>query len=242
MIKSFFNITVSGRVATIFLYGDIGDSHHGDVHSGDIARELKDAEGLSERIEIRINSMGGDVYSGIAIFNALRNSKADISLYVDGIAASMASVIALCGKPVYMSKYAQLMIHSVSGFCFGTKNDLKETITQIEMLENTLAGMYGHKTGQSAEVIRATYFDGKDHWFGADEALRLGFIDGLYDADKDAMHYVSTAVPAESTRDEIYQIFNNRLNKPQNENKMTFLERLRKNPVFQGASSDWTAQ
>lgn len=86
----------------ILLYGDIGE-YDDNVRSGDIARELLEAEALTGKVDVRINSNGGEVYSGIAIFNALKNSKADITIYVDGIAASMASVIALCGKPVQMS-------------------------------------------------------------------------------------------------------------------------------------------
>ncbi len=98
-MSRFFNITTSDDgISTIFLYGDIGD--YTEVQSGRIAQELMEAERVSRRIHIRINSNGGEVYSGIAIFNALRQSKADIRIYVDGIAASMASVIALCGKPV----------------------------------------------------------------------------------------------------------------------------------------------
>ena len=97
----------------ILLYGDIGE--YSDVTAAAIVRELMEAEASGKRIDVRINSNGGDVYTGIAIFNALRGSKADIHIYVDGIAASMASVIALCGKPVEMSKYARLMLHSVSG-------------------------------------------------------------------------------------------------------------------------------
>ena len=96
----------------ILLYGDIGE-YDDNVRSGDIARELLEAEALTGKVDVRINSNGGEVYSGIAIFNALKNSKADITIYVDGIAASMASVIALCGKPVQMSRYARLMLHSV---------------------------------------------------------------------------------------------------------------------------------
>lgn len=81
----------------ILLYGDIGE-YDDNVRSGDIARELLEAEALTGKVDVRINSNGGEVYSGIAIFNALKNSKADITIYVDGIAASMASVIALCGQ------------------------------------------------------------------------------------------------------------------------------------------------
>ena len=93
-MSRFFNITTSDDgTSTIFLYGDIGD--YTEVQSGRIAQELMEAERVSRRIHVRINSNGGEVYSGIAIFNALRHSQADIRIYVDGIAASMASVIAL---------------------------------------------------------------------------------------------------------------------------------------------------
>ena len=74
----------------ILLYGDIGE-YDDNVRSGDIARELLEAEALTGKVDVRINSNGGEVYSGIAIFNALKNSKADITIYVDGIAASAAS-------------------------------------------------------------------------------------------------------------------------------------------------------
>ena len=90
-MSRFFNITTSDDgTSTIFLYGDIGD--YTEVQSGRIAQELMEAERVSRRIHVRINSNGGEVYSGIAIFNALRHSQADIRIYVDGIAASMASV------------------------------------------------------------------------------------------------------------------------------------------------------
>ena len=125
----------------ILLYGDIGE-YDDNVRSGDIARELLEAEALTGKVDVRINSNGGEVYSGIAIFNALKNSKADITIYVDGIAASMASVIALCGKPVQMSRYARLMLHSVQGGCYGNKDEMKDCIREIEALEDTLCEMY----------------------------------------------------------------------------------------------------
>jgi len=228
MKKKFFNIIASGNTATIFLYGDIGDTFFGDVHSGQIARELKEAEAAYKNIEVRINSIGGEIYAGIAIFNAFRNSKANIKIFVDGIAASMASVIALCGKPVEMSKYARLMLHSASGGCYGTKNDLKETITHIESLEDTLAEMYGKKTGKTADEIKAAYFDGKDHWLNANEALELGFIDGIYDAEP---------VPEDSTPEQIYQLFYNRLQKPQNSESMN-IDEIKRRKSFINAATD----
>ncbi len=218
---------IPGREACcILLYGDIGD--YDDVRSGDIARELLEAESAYGKIDVRINSNGGDVYAGIAIFNALKNSKADITIYIDGIAASMASVIALCGKPVQMSRYSRLMLHSVMGGCYGNKDEIRRCIAEIESLEDTLCEMYATRLGKGKDEIRSTYFDGTDHWLRADEALALGFIDGIYDADP---------VPEDSTPDQVYQIFNNRLNKPQNEEQMN-LDELKKRPHFKNCASD----
>jgi ATP-dependent Clp endopeptidase proteolytic subunit ClpP len=228
MRKKFFNIVPSGDSATIYLYGDIGSYYEDGVSDKQLVRELKEAEAAYGTIEIRINSMGGSVYAGIAIFNAIRGSRSNIKIFVDGIAASMASVIALCGKPVEMSKYARLMLHSVSGGCWGNKDELKQTVREIESLETTLCEMYSQKTGKTVEDIRTAYFDGKDHFLTAGEALSLGFIDGIYDAEP---------VPEESTPEQIYNLFNNRLNKPQNENQMN-IEDLRKRPLFKDAATD----
>ena len=99
-------------------------------------------------------------------------SDADITIYIDGIAASMASVIALCGKPVYMSQYARLMLHNPYGGCYGNKEEMKAVAEQLEALEDTLADMYASKTGKTREEIKDAYFDGKDHWITAKEARR----------------------------------------------------------------------
>lgn len=227
IMNRFFNIqTTKDSETTIFLYGDIGDGY--DVTSGRIASELLAAEKSGGRINVRINSNGGDVYSGIAIFNALKNSKADIRIYVDGIAASMASVIALCGCHVEMSRYARLMLHSVSGGCYGNKKEMQKCIDEIESLEDTLGEICAGRLGMDKEEVKRRYFDSEDHWLTADEAMRLGFIDGIYDSEP---------VPAESTPDQIYTIFNNRLREPQNNNSMN-LEELKKRPRFKDCATD----
>ncbi len=226
-MSKFFNIQTDGNgVGTIFLYGDIGD--HYDVQSGHVAKELIEAEKVNRRVNVRINSNGGEVYCGIAIYNALKNSKADVHIYVDGIAASMASVIALCGKPIKMSKYARLMLHSVSGGCYGNKKDMQKCIEEIESLEDSLGDIYATRLGMTKDEVKAAYFDGEDHWLTADEALRLGFIDGIYDAEP---------VPEDSTPEQIYTLFNNRLVEPQNKDKMN-LEEVRKHPSFKDCKSE----
>ena len=112
--RRFFDVIPSGGgEATILLYGEVGD--WSEVSARDVVTRLLELTRSYDKIDIRINSGGGEVYCGLAIYEALRNSTANLTIYVDGIAASMAAIIALCGKPLYMSPYARLMLHNVSG-------------------------------------------------------------------------------------------------------------------------------
>lgn len=225
-MKQFFNIIAGENECCILLHGEIG--YYDCLRSGDIIKELLEATAAYGKINIHINSLGGDVYSGIAIFNAIRNSEADITIYIDGVAASIASVIALCGKPVYMSKYARLMIHGVSGGCYGTKEEIKATLNEIETLEGSLCEMYAKKLQLSPDEIRSQYFDGSDHWLNADEALKLGFIDGVYDADP---------IPEDSTPEQVYTLFQNKYIQSLNTDNMIF-EQLRKRAAFANCTTD----
>ena len=226
-MKRFFNIIPGEDSACILIYGEIGE--WGNSSSANIVSELIDLESRYNKIDVRINSEGGSVYSGIAIVNAFRNSKADITIYVDGIAASMASVIALCGKPVFMSKYARLMLHSVHGGAYGTTDDLKQIIDQMNSLEDTICEIIAGRMEKSKEDIKNQYFDGTDHWIKSDEALSLGLIDGVFDVDP---------VPENSTHSEIYAIFNNRLEKPKNRKEEMNLEEIRKRPAFANCQAE----
>lgn len=223
--------------ATILLYGDVGG--WGDIDSQRVVTELLALENQYSSIDVRINSGGGDVYHGIAIFNALRNSKADIKIYVDGIAASIAGVIALCGKPLYMSQYARLMLHKVSGGAYGSAKELRETAELIEQLEGTLAEMIAGRIGKKKEEVLTAYFeDNKDHWMTATEALSMKIIDGIHDLDD------APAVNEESTTEDVYKAFNNRLESIKNhKNKdMALLDDIRKIPAFANATeADVTA-
>ena len=223
----FFNITrePSGSL-TIYLYGEIGD--YADVRCAQVAAELM-AAAPGAQIDLRINSIGGEVYSGIAIYNAIRNSRGNIHIYVDGVAASMAGVIALCGRPVSMSKYARLMLHSVSGGCYGDRNELQRCLKEISALEDSLADIIAKRINIEPEAVKAKYFDGTDHWMTAEEALAAHFIDSIYDAD-----------PVEGdTPEDIYTTFNHRLRqggtKP--DNKMD-LNELKKRARFAACADD----
>ena len=225
MNKKFFNIIPSegGQVA-ILLYGDVGDGQR--VDSGLVVAELMSLQAMYDKIDVRINSCGGDVFSGMAIYTALRNSKADITIYIDGVAASIAAVIALCGKPLYMSPYAKLMLHAVSGGAWGNASDLRDMATQMEALQGDLAGMIAGRCGMKQEDVLAKYFDEKDHWLSAREALQMKLIDGIYEMAEEP-------VPTQTT-EEIYTYFNNRLrNQPLKPNdEMGLLDSIKKVPSF----------
>lgn len=217
--KKFFNIIPGEGEVAILLYGDVGDGQR--VDSGRVVAELMALQAQYSKIDVRINSRGGDVFNGIAIYNALRTSKADITVYIDGVAASIAGIIALCGKPLYMSPYAKLMLHSVSGGAWGNASDLRSMAEQMEVLQGDLAAMIAGRCGMDKEEVLAKYFDEKDHWLNANEALEMKLIDGIYDMDGEAVNAGST--------DEIYTYFNNRLQtQPQNKgNEMALLETLK---------------
>ena len=224
MQKKFFNIIPGEGEVAILLYGDVGDGQR--VDSGRVVAELMALQSQYSKIDVRINSRGGDVFSGIAIYNALRTSKADITVYIDGVAASIAGIIALCGKPLYMSPYAKLMLHSVSGGAWGNASDLRSMAEQMEVLQGDLAAMIAGRCGMKKDEVLTKYFDEKDHWISAQEALEMKLIDGIYDMADEA---VDT-----SSSDNIYTYFNNRLrNQPQNKDKgMALLESLKGIPSF----------
>lgn len=220
------------KTASLLLYGEISDEGgDGKIASRDVVNELMYLDGNYENLNIRINSVGGDVYPGIAIFNAIRQCRSNVTIYIDGIAGSIAGVIALCGRRVEMSRYARMMLHNVSGGCFGNKKDLQDMISTIESLEDTIAEIIGTRSGKDKEEVKSTYFDGTDHWLKADEALGLGLIDAIYDVEP---------IPEESSMEDIYRIFTNRLEleqQPQNPDKMK-LEDVRKIPRFANCADE----
>lgn len=227
-----FKSILNDTTACLLLYGEISDEGgDGKIASRDIVNELMYLDREYANLNIRINSIGGDVYPGIAIFNAIRQCSSNVTIYIDGIAASIAGVIALCGKRVEMSRYARMMLHNVSGGCYGNRKDLLDMISTIESLEDTIAEIISARCGKDKEEIKNTYFDGTDHWLKADEALQLGMIDAIYDVEP---------VPAGSTTDDIYRIFTNRLEhqqKPQNNHDMN-LEELKKIPRFANCADE----
>lgn len=176
--QKYFIVNRTATKGEILIYGYIGDW---DVSANAFVKELKSLEATYNRIDVRINSGGGSVFEGIAIYNAIKNSTADINTYIDGLAASMASIIALAGKRVYMSRNASMMTHKPSVFASGNSDDLKRNAKLLDELEKTAAVIYSEKTGKTTDDCKVLYMNGKDNWFTAQQALDESLVDELYD-------------------------------------------------------------
>lgn len=216
----FFNVIATGNGrASLMLYGEIGGED--GVSPEQIVTEMSYLSKEYPMIDVHINSMGGEVFAGIAIFNALKDSPSMVNIYVDGLAASIAGVIALCGKPLHMSRYSRLMLHSVSGACAGSARDMRECADLIEGLEGTLADMISRKCGMPSEEVKTSFFDGKDHWFTAEEAKKMGLCDDIYDLQG------SDTLGAQPTNDQVYTFVNMLNTKTPKPNKMEFIDKIK---------------
>ncbi len=133
------------------------------------------------KILIRVHSQGGDVMEGNVIYGALLASSAEVTIRIEGLCASMMSIVMLGAARIEMADNALLMIHAPSCYCGGNAADMEATGKALRLMEETFSKRYAEKTGKSAEEV-AGWLDGTDHWFGPEEALALGLIDAVIPA------------------------------------------------------------
>ena len=166
----------SEKTAEIYVYGDIGDRWNED---GVVASEMVlDIAGLdADAITLRINSYGGSVTDGMAIYNALKRHRASVHTWVEGVAISCASYIAMAGDTIIMAANAQMMIHAPWTYAYGNAVELREQADILDRYSKAMAHAYADKSGKSYEDALALPTDGKDHWFLAEEAVAEGFAD-----------------------------------------------------------------
>ena len=171
----------SGSTAELLLYGFIGQ--YECIDDAAFITDLRALEGKYTDLNIRINCGGGDVYKGLTIFNAIRNSTLKTHGKIDGIAGSMGAVVAAACDDVEMSKYARYMTHRVTGFNGGNADDMRTFADELEQLETTIATILAKRTGLPVDEAKTKYITDQDRWIGADQALTEKLIDAIYDAD-----------------------------------------------------------
>jgi ATP-dependent Clp protease, protease subunit len=157
------------------IYGDISDVKwwDEDVTPKDIDEKLKDLNDCTE-IDIYINSYGGSVFAGQAIATMLDRCKATKTVHIDGIAASMASVIAMCGDKIIMPDNALMMIHKPSSCACGNADDLRKAADMLDKAEETLVILYMRHFNKSESELKELL--AAETWLTADEALGYGLI------------------------------------------------------------------
>ena len=132
-------------------------------------------------ITVKINSPGGSVFEGFAIYNELRQHKAKVTVEVMGIAASAAAYIAMAGDEIKMGLGSFIMVHNAWGMVVGNRNDLAGAITTLEQIDNAQIDIFEARTGLARAEIEK-YMDGET-FFGATEAVKAGFADAVMDDD-----------------------------------------------------------
>lgn len=164
--QSWYRIQNAAKTAEVYIYDTIGDW---GVTAKDFVAELRGIK--AQRIDLHINSYGGAVFDGVAIYNALLNHPAHITSIVDGIAASAASFIAMAGEEIEVEKTARIMIHDASGVCIGNAKDMREHAELLDELSNMIAEIYADRAGGGIEAWRDYML--AETWFSAERAVEV---------------------------------------------------------------------
>ena len=153
--------------------------------------------GNEDEIIVNINSNGGDVFSGVAIYNMLRRQNAHITVNIDGLAASIASVIAMAGDTVNMPNNAVLMIHNAWTQITGDSNEFKKQADSLERINSVVFNSYLDKNPDLDHALLRQYMD-EETWFTAKEAKDLGLIDNITESTRVAAVATSTMLGGET--------------------------------------------
>jgi ATP-dependent protease ClpP protease subunit len=177
-----YNLQARETRAELRIYGDIGASWDAD-ESNDAKRIVEALDGLKGDLDVRINSFGGSVADGLAIYNAISRHNGNVTTHIDGVAYSIASLIAMAGNTISMADNAMLMIHAPWGFAMGNAPEMREMADVLDRHSEAMLVSYIRNGGPDEAVIRGWLTDGKDHYFTAAEAAELGLVDRIADAE-----------------------------------------------------------
>lgn len=162
----------------LYLYGDIVTEawYDSDVAPKSVKAEIDKLSDASE-IDIYINSPGGEVFAGMAIYNMLKRIDAKKRVFVDGVAASIASVIAMAGDELHIPANAMFMIHNPSAVAWGESDDLRKMADALDKVKETIVAVYKGKVSTSEEELSSLMDD--ETWMTGEEAFAYGFADVL---------------------------------------------------------------
>lgn len=185
-VKQWYSMKAAEKTAEIYIYDEIGAGFFGGVSAKQFVDDLN-ALGKVETINLYINSPGGDVFDGVAIFNALKRNKAQIAVHIDGLAASIASIIAMAGNSITIAENGMVMIHDPWSFSIGNAAEMRKQADVLDQVAGTLVNTYTARTGLDADEVKALM--GAETWFDAEQAVTKGFADKKSEPVKMAAHF-----------------------------------------------------
>lgn len=173
MVKRYFSLSQIGNESDIYIYGDITSWEwtESDVSSYTLSKTLETLE--TDTINVYINSYGGEVAEGLAIYNALKRHKAKIRTFVDGFACSIASVIFMAGDERIMSNASLLMIHNAWTYTAGNAAELRKVADDLDVITQASINAYLQAANISEEELRQML--DAETWLSPQEALGMGF-------------------------------------------------------------------
>lgn len=166
----------ASKEAEIWIYEEIGDGWYGGISAAQFVKDLKELGDL-DKITLRINSPGGNVFDGIAIYNVLKQHKAKVVTYIDGYAASIASVVAMAGDEIYMAENGIMMIHNAWALAIGNAADIRKVAAELDKVDEAILSTYMKRVKKEKETICQMMAD--ETWMSAAECLEMGFIDEI---------------------------------------------------------------
>lgn len=162
----------AGERPALYIYDEIG--YFGQTAKG-LVSDLAELD--TDELDVHLNSPGGDIFDGLAIYQALRDHRAQITVRIDGLAASIASVIMMAADKIVMAPKASVMIHDGWTMAVGNAGDLRKTADLLDKQSEIIASVYADRSGQPADFWRDRMRD--ETWYNADEALAAGLVDEI---------------------------------------------------------------
>ncbi|RHZ92665.1 Clp protease ClpP [Cereibacter sphaeroides] len=182
-MANWYAIRARGTGAEVAIYDEIGA--YGVSAKGFLAELGALPEGTP--VDLRLNSPGGSVFDAVAIHNALKRHAGPVTVWIDGIAASAASYIAMAGDEIVMPENAFLMIHDPAGLVMGTAEDMRAMAEALDKVKGSLVSGYAAKSGRTPEEVSALM--AAETWFDASDAVAQGFADRLIEPVRIAANF-----------------------------------------------------
>ena len=208
-MNNWYDFQNKAEVVEISIYDEIGDY---GTSAKQFIDDLKSVG--SKDITIRMNSVGGSVFDGLAIYNVLRSHQGYVKVKIEGLSASIASIIALAGDDIEMAENGFFMIHNPFGKSMGGADDMRKTADLLDKIKQELINIYANKTQLSEETISSMMDE--ETWLTSQEAKEMGFIDGITEPIKIAASFDFSKFTNVDAKE-----VNNRLQLITNKTKMT---------------------